>query len=48
VETRSICNKTVCTRRYLRITYIAPYVPKGIPAGTLKEGTLTIVASSTL
>jgi hypothetical protein len=32
----------------LRITYIAPYVPKGIPAGTLKEGTLTIVASSTL
>jgi len=28
-----------------RITYISAYVPKGIPAGQLKLGTLTVVAS---
>ncbi|MGC8993284.1 MAG: hypothetical protein ACP5JK_00710 [Candidatus Aenigmatarchaeota archaeon] len=29
----------------LRLNYLNAYVPKGIPAGNLKQGTLTIVAS---
>jgi hypothetical protein len=28
----------------LRLTFVSAYVPKGIPAGDLKQGTLTIVA----
>jgi hypothetical protein len=30
----------------LRLTYLNAYVPKGIPAGVLREGTLTVVAST--
>ena len=40
-----LTTRTLTPGDIYRITYISAYVPKGVPAGQLKLGTLTVVAS---
>jgi len=44
-NSRYLTTRQLAPGDILRLSYLSAYVPKGIPAGDLKQGTLTIVAS---